>query len=214
MKFTENYNLPCLENEDYGAYAIYMQCLAETLDAKFQQQFDDLYTFLQPPASVWTRTTTQTGIVNSASLTDLQLLFIFETESQLNWPFPITTTPNIPTLRGWWHVGMTVNLQASGAVNADTIRQIYLRGDAVINEAGVSTTNYVNFVDQVWESNTGNGENLTVQGTVFQPGFDEIILQGWAVHQNTSSTLTMTITPQPRLWAVYLGDTPEIAQVG
>lgn len=213
MNFTENYNLPCLDNADYAAYAIYMQCLAETLEAKFQQQSDDMDAFLMRPASVWTRPTAQTGIVNSLALTDLQLLFIFQIESQINWPFPLTTTPNIPKVRGWWHVGLTVNLQASGAVNADTIRQIYLRGDAVINETGTTTANYVNFTDQVWESNSGNGENLTVQGTVFQPGFDEIVLTGYAVHQNTGSTLNMTTTPQPRLWAVYLGDTPEIAQV-
>lgn len=207
MKFTPDQNLPCLDGTDYAAYALYVQCLAEQLDTKFQDQFDSLYDFLRRPASVWTRTTTQTGITNG---TDAQLLFIFETESQLNWPYPITSTPNIPILRGWWHVGLTVNLAASGAVNADTIRQLYLRGDAVVNDSGTTTTNYVNLVDQVWESNTGNGENLTVQGTVFQPGFDEIILTGYTIHGNSGSTLTMTITPQPRLWAVYLGDTPEI----
>lgn len=209
MNFTENYRLPCLDGNDYAAYAIYMQCLAETLDTKFQEQFDSLYSFLQPPASVWTRTTTQAGI----NFPDPQLLFIFETESQLNWPFPLTTTPNIPALRGWWHVGLTGNFIASGGINVDSYRRIFLRGDAVINESGATTVDYVNLEDQVWESNTGNGENLTVQGTVFQPGFDEIILTPYMSHGNITSTLTMTITPQPRLWAVYLGDTPEIAQV-
>jgi len=213
MEFTTNYQLPCLSNDDYAAYALYMECLANQLDDKFTEQQTLLNSFLARPASVWTRTTQQTGIVNSATLNDLQLLFIFETESQLNWPFPLTTTPNIPKLRGYWHVGITANFFASGAVNADTIRQLYLRGDAVVNESGDVTQNYVNLLDQVWESNTGNGENLSVQGTVFQPGFDEIVLRGYCVHQNTSSTLTMSIAPQPRIWAVYLGDTPEIQQV-
>lgn len=213
MEFTPVYNLPCLDGDDYAAYAIYMQCLAESLDNKFTQQQDSLNDFLNRPASVWTRTTTQTGIINSLALTDLQLLFIFETESQVNWPGVPTSNPQIPNVRGWWHVGLTVNVQASGAVNADTVRMLFLRGDAVVNEAGAVTTNYVNLIDEVWESNSGNGENLTVQGTVFQPGFDEIFLQGYLVHQNTSSTLTMTTTPQPRLWVTYLGDTPEIAQV-
>lgn len=211
MEFTTNYNLPCLDDSDYAAYALYMQCLAESLDNKLQEQYDAMDTFLRHPSAVWTRTTTQTGIPNSLALTDQQILFISEVEAVYNWPYLLL--PNIPPLRGWWHVGLTVNLQASGVVNADTIRQLYLRGDAVVNNDGLVVTDYVEMVDQVWESNSGNGENLTVSGTVFQPGFDNISLQGFCVHQNTSSTLTMTTTPQPRLWVTYIGDTPEIAQV-
>lgn len=209
MKFSPNLNLPCLDVEDYAAYALYLQCLATQLDDKFQEQFEAIDAFLRPPASVWTRTTTQTGL----GTPDPQVLFIFEIETQVNWPFLLTTNPNIPNIRGWWHVGLTGNFIASGGVTNDSERQLALRGDAVINELGTVTVDYVNLLEEVHESNTGNGENLTVQGTVFQPGFDEIILRGYLTNANVASSLTMTTTPQPRLWVTFLGDTPEIEQV-
>lgn len=205
MKFTPNLNLPCLDVEDYAAYALYLQCLATQLDTKFQEQFEVIDAFLRPPAAVWTRTDPQTGL----NPPDPQPLFIFEVETQVNWP-DTSTSPHIPNVRGWWHVGLTGNFIASGGVTNDSERQLALRGDAVINESGLVDVDYVNLLEEVHESNTGNGENLTVQGTVFQPGFSSIFLFGYLTNANVASSLTMTITPQPRLWVTFLGDTPEI----
>lgn len=209
MRFSDNFRLPCLDGTDYGAYALYMGCLAEMIDAELTAQSEAFDAFLNRPTGIWTRTTTQTGINFGSN----DPLFLFETLTLINWP-TLTALPQIPITRGWYHIGMTANFIASGAVNADTVRRLRLSGDAVINDEGATVAGYVDLQDQVWESNTGNGENLSVQGTVFQPGFAVISLLGSIFHGNTGSSLTMTITPPPRIWVTYLGDTPEIAQVG
>lgn len=56
MEFTPVQNLPCLGPDDYAAYATYMQCLAEDLEAKFSEKNDLLNSVRNNFAGVWRNT--------------------------------------------------------------------------------------------------------------------------------------------------------------
>lgn len=56
MEFTPVQNLPCLGLDDYAAYATYMQCLAEDLEAKFTEKNDLLLSVRNTYAGVWRNT--------------------------------------------------------------------------------------------------------------------------------------------------------------
>lgn len=56
MEFTPVQNLPCLSPDDYAAYATYMQCLAEDLEAKFSEKNDTLMGVRNSYAGVWRNT--------------------------------------------------------------------------------------------------------------------------------------------------------------
>lgn len=53
MEFTPVFNFPCLGPDDYAAYATYMQCLAEDLEAQFNETNDALEVVRNNYAGVW-----------------------------------------------------------------------------------------------------------------------------------------------------------------
>lgn len=66
MEFTPVQNLPCLGPDDYAAYATYMQCLAEDLEAKFTEKNDALESVRNNYAGVWRNTAAIVSNVSGA----------------------------------------------------------------------------------------------------------------------------------------------------
>lgn len=211
MIFTDEQNLPCLEGTDYADYALYMKCLAEQLDVQIGAEYNSFTGFIDRPTGLWTA-----GAVQSLPNSGQIILFDFSGPSaSANWPDTFPGIPTLGNLRGWWHIGCNVNAIATGAVTANTFRKLELvytpPADAGINFGPVS------FIELVYESNTGNGENLCASGTVYcpgslstLPGADGGSFLGFFSNGNTGSNLTTTLTPPVAFWATFLGDTPVI----
>lgn len=211
MNFTTGFNLPCPEGTDMAAVALYMQCLAEQVEGSLGEQSDAFTTFLNPPVAFWSNTATQTGMVSRD-------LFTFNTVASNNWPtVPSSTSPALPNLRGWWYIGANVNIIDNSAPIANRYRAIILTAtqNAGITSEPVLTT----LIDTVQESATAGGENPLVAGTLFFASGDfsapapvDLALQ-YRTDDLPANTQDTTLTPPIRLWAVFLGDTPQIGAV-
>lgn len=208
MNFTAIQNLPCPEGTDMAGVALYMQCLAEQIEATLQGQADQFTTFLTPPVAVWTRSTPQT-LVDGDQLA-------FSSVTSAHWPVaPSPTSPSLPNLRGWYYIGADVNIvDAPAAVDQSRVLVLFAEQNVgIIGDPTLAT-----FVDTVFESNTG-GENLLVAGTVFfaSGDFTATAPVDLSLYYRTSggagNPVDTTLTPAIRLWVVYLGDTPEIGAI-
>lgn len=208
MLFTELQKLPCLQDEDYAAIALYMQCLAEQLDDTLASQADEFSDFLHRPAAAWVALATQIGIATGDLITPGPVSW------QANWPvvLPVGQAPRLANLRGWWYVGANVNLTPDGGTTADSLLRIRMR----ITNGGVGLSNLADVSDLVYMSATTNGENLSVATTVFYPGTTATgatanpLINVELTHVN-SSNMGTTLTPPFTVWVFYLGNTPEIA---
>lgn len=207
MEFTDIQKLPCLDGEDYAAFALYMQCLANQLDDTLTAQTDELNDFLTRPAAGWTQTAVQSGILDGSPLSTNTV------EWQANWPtvLPVASSPQLANRRGWWYVGACANLIPSGVTTANARLEMRMR----ISGGGFVAAPLGIFSDVTYMSGAGDGENLVTAGTVFWGGTDSPssfanpTVNIDIFHANASS-LTTSLTPAPRVWVAFLGDTPEI----
>lgn len=210
MRFSDNFDLPCLESSDYAAYALYLECLGLQVDGILSEQLDLFTDFQHRPSALWVASATHTAF-NGSPLTN----FVLVTSS--NWPGGVPpVSPTLGNLRGWWEVGANVNLVSSGAVTLNTFRRLDINVAAPVGTPGFPAP--TTYTDVVYESNTGNGENLLATGTVFTTGSTSTSpLAGGAITAVTSNAnavnLVTTLTPPAAIWVTYIGDSPEIQAV-
>jgi hypothetical protein len=212
MKFTDRYDLPCLDDDDYAAYALYMQCLAQRMDDELTARAELLQSFTHRPTAIWRTSSAQTGIPDNAWWLIMSPSVLFTAR---NWPVAIDNAPFLPPVRGWWQIVATTNLVASGAVNFDSLRA--LRIDVYAPIGSPVNTPPDQFYDESWASNSTNGENLLATGIVYNDPITDWYrtrtIDTFVQHNNTSSTLNSTQTPPTTVAVTYLGDTPEIQAV-
>lgn len=211
MEFTSQQNLPCLDDDDVSAIALYMKCLADQVDATLTRQFDELTAFLAAPAAAWIATAAQ-SISTAVNTSGTTLTFASPAAWSANWPGGPPASPSLPNLRGWYYISCNVNLLAA-APTLNSTRTMTLKAVS-LTDVGPNVT-LGTFVDKVYESNTGNGENLLAAGTVYFPGVNTAAvnpttLSAVVLPSGQAGALNTTLTPPATMWAFYLGDTPQI----
>lgn len=210
MLFTDMQQLPCLESTDYAAYALYMQCLAEQLDSQLTQQLTELEFFTDRPTGYWTAGATQTISAGG----NVAIFDISGPSGSAGWTRPFPPFPQLDNVRGWWFIGCTVNVVATGVVTASSQRLMNIDYTPPV-DAGPSFP-LVRRSKLTYESNTGNGENLSIAAVVYSPGsLDNTPTSDGGsflatMNHNNGSSLTTTLTPASRYWATFLGDTPAV----
>lgn len=141
MKFTELLNLPCPDEEDYGALALYMQFLATSIEDKVLQQralmdaYDDLRT------TIWTNDAilgpSADGAEVSVEFSELggEVFYSNRTDALA----PDGTRPNRIGVdtgtfdeSGLYHFGYSVNMVETGAVTDLSFRQVNVRVEKLI----------------------------------------------------------------------------------
>jgi hypothetical protein len=194
-----------------SAVALYMQCFAEQVEDSLVSATDEYNSFLRAPAAIWT-------IPAQGPLADGTLLsFAASSVTSINWPTtPVATAPSLPNLRGWYYIGCNANLvDASPAVGQPRSLIVYAQQNTgIISGDGRLGA----FQDTTLETNTG-GENVLPAGTVFFAGGDftspnpvDLRIQ-WLGSGFVGNNPSVSTSPPGRLWAVYLGDTPQIGVI-
>lgn len=211
MEFTDIHNIPCLGEDDYPAVALYMQSLATIIEEALDAQQTALEFFLDTGSIVWVATGAQSIAVGvTPGLPNLEVQLTINTIEQGTGLTTFFGT-QLPALRGWYYVGANVHLVSSGVVTANSRRQLNLYASTLgINAA--DTIIKGSFHDWVIANASGTGDNLWAGGTVFSDGLEALSLDATVFHDN-AVTLNTTLTPAARIYAVYLGDTPDIRQV-
>lgn len=208
MRYTASQNLLCPDGTDMAAVALYMQCLAEQVEAELVEASSSFTSFLDAPVAIWSNSSNQ-NLVDATFLT-------FNNVTSNNWPTtPVATSPSLPNLRGWYYIGANANILDAPPV-ADQDRSLILSANqntGVIFGDGV----LAQFQDTILDSATTNGENVLPAGTVFFAGGDftapnpvDLTLQYRSGIGGVVNPVDTTQTPAVRLWVIYLGDTPQI----
>lgn len=203
MKPVGDHGLTCLDGADYSAIALNLQGNAKTDDSVLTQIQSTLEGYNDYPwfslistssdtfaqfTSEWTGSGSFPGshFINTYTITSFGLG---------NPTFP-QITPAVPA--GWWYLGGTCTFQATGAITANSRRDLAIEWDS--QPSGILTHEYS--VSSVWESNTG-GDSLTTVGMFYANGentfFPDLVFN----HKNAAST--MTVNSGARLWGFYMG---------
>jgi hypothetical protein len=213
MEFTPVYNLPCLSGTDYAAYALYLQCLAEQLDATLFEKQTELDSFRNRYAGVWRNTVAMVSASGSWNTTVPTVANLFWNDP-VNPPSTGTAGSLIDPFRfnfpgavagGLYAVGGTVAMN-QGATNG-TYR--WLSIDPVL----FGSSGYVEALgaQDFSEETLSGGENLqtgfhvpltltTFTGLEGVPvGFDV------SIFEDDAGNITIPVGGLT-FWAVYIGD--------
>jgi len=130
VNVTENFKLPCLDDTDPAAFALYMQRLAEEFEAVAGSHLDRALEATHQPTGVWVAGADTFDIPTSG----LVNLFISRSNAvYCNYVMPADgLVPNFSSnsfagpfpRSGLYHIGVNLNLQEVGAVTADSSRTV------------------------------------------------------------------------------------------
>jgi hypothetical protein len=207
------HEIPCLSDTDYAAYALYMRCVAEQVEAQLVANQEAASTVLHRPVRVWfyNDSFADGGGGASDSVSGLQY--------SLNYPATFgDTSLSTLNMRGWWRIGMLLRATSSAPIlnNARIANLAIFPPNTPSSLRTLDGGPWVlNLQDITWESNTGNGETLYSSGEIFNPGdptagpndFGMRMRQSMSVENNAGAE---TVTVSGIYWAIYLGDTPSI----
>ena len=214
MRLIGEHEIPCLEDTDYAAIALYMQCLAEQVEAELVSNQTQIEAVFDRPFAMWQVTSVlpQGSGSNTTSANAMLASYHF------NQTFSATSMSTINT-RGWWQIGAhihaTSDAPAGGAGN-NRILALYVfpAGTATSLLTFTSGEHEVALQDITWESNTATGEDVRAVCDVYNSGdpnvgpndFGMRIRIGFSVENGGAENVTFS----GFVWAAYLGDTPAI----
>lgn len=192
MKFTDVLGLPCPDSTDYAVLPVYMQDLAEQLEAKILAQRATMTAFDSQPAAIF-RTPFQLGPngANSAiSFIDVgQVIFT-------NYSIPgklldfIWNPGQLFPSSGIYLVGYNVSCQNTGAVGDLTKRKMYCR--VIRTSTTGAVTVLADLTSEVPASSATNGEafgNITTVAISDQDLPLASVLMSFTHNDGTSSVL-------------------------
>lgn len=207
------HEIPCLSDTDYAAYALYMRCLAEQVEAQLVANQEAADTALHRAIRVWNYSDSVSQGSGAAGAAMGSVLF------SLNFPASFGDT-NLATLnlRGWWRIGFLLRATSSAPVlnnNRVSNLAIFPPGTPSSLRTLDSGAWALNLQDITWESNTGNGETLHSSGEIYNPGDPSVAPDDFGMRMRQSISVensgVETVTFTGIYWAIYLGDTPSIS---
>jgi hypothetical protein len=203
MTKTTDSGLICLTGKDYAAVALAEQCSAAQADSSLLTLNTGLTAYNNRP---WATAVTTASATSNNTLND----FVLGTQpsggvavSSLAHSTTAFGLSGLPTMTvppaGWYLAGATCTFQTTGAVSANTRRDLILTWSYAVN--GINQWDQQS-VHSTYESNTG-ADAATVTGMFFADGLRNYLLLVNFVHKNTAST--MQVNTGARYWVQYLG---------
>lgn len=212
MRQVGDHGLTCLEETDYAAYALAMQCNAEALDVALSVDRQALNAYLDRPWISYTNTgsvvvnsasgTTGPGNIVGASLRPSTSASVAVTANGIPTAYqsadPATKWPT-----GIYLVGASIAWTLAAAT-AESIRQLLVYGlrddGGVVNTISTSFDLYVN---DDYQGDGGNNGALNVVG-MLEVGADFATMESFFSHANVAGDLTIAAGAW-KVWATYLG---------
>lgn len=193
-----DHGLACLHPEDYAALALYMQDQATAIDTALDSVSDSLDSARLRPGVL------ATSNANVAVASGVAGGFGAMTVQYAN--FPVTFGVSFTTPRaGWWQYGANVNMVATGAVTANSLRRLTV--SAVLTTGGPSVT-LSTTADQSFETNTAGEWLACSAGTFYLPAGRTVTISTVTLHANAASTVNNMAGA--RTWCFFIGSGVEI----
>jgi|GEM_PF-2209510 len=197
MNFTECLGLPCPDPEDYGAYALYMQRVAEMVEAHLLAQQELATTFDMPRTTIWNNDEI-IGPIDTTGFASLQQTSSDVVFSNVQPPFPfplnglnIGTNPGTFLEPGIYHIGWSINTVEVGAVTNDSLR----RANCIIEKNVPGGPLIVaEFNRAVQAENIAGGSFFGSEGTfVVDEDFGDYVVQITWLHGNVASMVQIPV---------------------
>lgn len=207
------HEIPCLSDTDYAAYALYMQCVAEQVEAQLTANAAAADSVLHRPVRMW---------FYSDDLPDGSAALLSGADGvQFSLNYPATFADSVAATlnrRGWWRFGILYRCTSSAPVVGNN-RLVTLAIFPPNTPASLRNMNdgawSLKLQDISWETNTGSGESLYTQAEVYNPGDPTVGENDLGMRMEVAiaceSGGVETVTFNGVLWAVFLGDTPSIS---
>lgn len=204
-----DHGLFCIDDSDYAAYALAMQCNAQATDAALASASQALTDYLDRPWITITNTVAVTvdedtggGTVGPGGIVGENMNTRGSgTGSPVAVRHRFPSGENVPA--GVWLVGSTVNF-TFGATTADSNRQLMVYNTPVV--AGQASFNDVNQIFRMrdYQGEGGASGALTTVGVMDNRDGTSAHFTTFISHANLASDMTIAIGNW-KLWATYLG---------
>jgi hypothetical protein len=217
MNFTDILRLPCPGDSDYAALPVYMQRLAEEIEAKILAQRAAIALETNPPTLIQLGPNSAIGPFGTSSVLQFSLAAnatIFSNYT-LNPPGPFGTQPRLSPLSGTtfnssgiWHLGFAViAFAAVGAVTNDSNRLVRAQ---VGKQTPSGTVTVESFGRRINAEATIAAEYFTGQTTVLIDNeFTKYNIDMVLTHANAGSNMTVPVNGL-LFWCTRLGSAENI----
>jgi len=207
MKPVGDHGLICLDGDDYSALPLALQADAKAINSTLSSDQAELDGYNNRPWTILTTTATTTIGQNTNEWTGdvasaypgVSILGNGFTQQNFDLDISLFTVHAATDPAGWYMAGGTATFQATGAVTANTRRELVLEWAFGVN----GITNYAPYiVNSIYESNTA-GDALSVSGVFYADGTRNYFPDLMFNHKNAGST--MTVNAGARYFLAYLG---------
>jgi hypothetical protein len=203
MEFTPTFNFPCPDGTDYADLAIYMQSLAEKLEAKILAQRSQMTAVDTQPVAVFYNSFAM-GPVSSGSINSfLNIDNVYFTNYKATIGFGSTAFTTNPAFdyvpqytfprSGLYLVGYTVATTNTGAVTDGSKRKVY--ASVIRTSTSGTTTELMNFSSEVFASNIANLESFGSCGLVYLSDQDFSLSGVLLAFSHNDGASTVNIAP-------------------
>lgn len=180
--------LACMQASNYAAVALKLQRTALDAEACIYEMERNLRRVANPDTTIFT-TTALISVPISADLTPL-------VPSTGNEAITFSNNTGLSSIvsgytPGVWQIGAIVNAIASGAVNDNTYRNLYIRVRRSLTDPD-TVPDFYRAMASATESNTGVGVDITLSATVvFITGNEQVEIA--FQHGNAASAINISI---------------------
>jgi hypothetical protein len=207
MLSTDVFGYPCIGEEDYAGVPIFMKSLAERIESTLSGQQAALDSFMDTGSAIWAATATQTfpdGFTTTVNSINTQI-------GGAGLAQPVTGVASLPPLRGWYYFGGNLTAIPLGALTPASIRVF----SVVVTTLGLipGTQQLAIATTRVIGKGAPPGDAMWCDGTVFHDGLSTAIVEATVYHDQAAVDIQSTLTPAPRIFIAYLGDSPDIKEV-
>ena len=206
MNFTDVLRLPCPSAEDYAALPIYMQRLAEDIEAKILAQRALITQFNNPQICIWRGGSFDNTFASTDSLNFFlgtpDIVFSNYKVPPFNQDPTFQITGSLFNQSGIWHLGVAVlGMFPTGATTNDSFRLLRVQ---VSKGTSGGTSSIVNTGRRV-NAETGAVEYFTTEFTILvDEEFDKYRIDANITHGNVASTMTVP-TNGMFAWVMRIG---------
>lgn len=188
MEETPIYSLPFPTPDDFANGALDLQALAGAADTQISSVRSQYTAFTKRPTAIWQTSADQQYSANIPQLVNFQNLIYSNGATFVRTAFNKFVFP----FSGLWMFGISVNVVASGTVNANTQRWLQMEADQPI---GLDLFDYTPsyFGDSIFESSVAGGDFMACVGIFNYQAISGSAANNWVSttinHNNTGSNL-------------------------
>lgn len=210
------HGLYCPDPQDYAAYALYMQDLANRIDAALSAQQDALNGFLNSEIIIVTNSATQ-GIAPNGFDDSLFDTVVFNNSTFFSYAdeggrgtlrigSAAGISPIVPYPQGAYTYGFNVRFTDVGAPTVNSHRYIQAIG---FDETAVPSANLFNEFDWALNMNTGGEEGVLIQNSFRLDGENGFRIRHSAANGDPAITVNV-VAGHAIMWCMYNGPTDVI----